>query len=208
MKADTHRHSHTYIYIFFVLYGGVGGGIPLALRNHRNFRRFVFAVPENGAPIPPWRSKRILIPALALGYLDLFTDLATVLSYWRSELFPWFAASLAFIVGPALFTGGFVGRKETPWRGAAAAAQLGLVVEGVVSTKQETYSHSLVAIRVLESLFQALPQVLLQAYVLLVEHDYLALRILSVAVSTLSLATTSTQIVAEHPLSQLRYETT
>lgn len=190
-----------------------GGGIPASLRNHRNFRRFVFAVPENGAPIPPW-SKRSLAPALLLGYLDLFTDLGAVLSYhrWRTggsdDLFPWFATGLAFIVGPALIAGLYVlWQQEAPaswWRAAAAAAQLGLVVEALVSVKEESYSHVLVALRVLEPLFQALPQLLLQAYVLLVDHGFLGLRVFSLVVSTLSLATASTAIVAEHPLSQLR----
>lgn len=182
-----------------------GGGIPLSLRSHRNFRRFVFAVPEHGAPIPPWRSKRSVAPALLLGYLDLFTDLGTVLSYRSSGLYSWFAVGLAFIVAPALCAGGFVFRQEAPWwRGAAATLQLGLLVEALISIKEESYSHALVALRVLEPLFQALPQLLLQAYVLLVNQEHLALRVVSVVASTFSLATASTAIVAEHPLSQIR----
>eukprot|EP00903_Cladosiphon_okamuranus_P006539 g6389.t1 len=183
-----------------------GGGIPLSLRNHRNFRRFVFAVPANGAPIPPWRSKRSVAPALLLGYLDFFTDLGTVLSYRGSGLYWSFAVGLAFIVVPALCSGGFVFRQETPWwRGAASALQLGLLVEALISIKEESYSHALVALRVLEPLFQALPQLLLQAYILLVNREYLALRVVSVVASTFSLAMASTAIVAEHPLSQIRW---
>ncbi|CAM9238329.1 unnamed protein product [Ectocarpus sp. 12 AP-2014] len=182
-----------------------GGGIPLSLRNHCNFRRFVFAIPEHGAPIPPWRSKRSLLPALLLGYLDLFTDLATVLSFWSSGLTPWFAIGFAFIAGPALCAGAYVLREETVGRGIAAATQLGLIVEGLISVKEESYSHALVAMRVLEPLFQSLPMLLLQTHVLLVSEEFLALRVVSVVVSTLSLAVASTGIVAEHPLSQLRW---
>lgn len=162
-------------------------------------------MPEHGAPIPPWRSKRSVAPALLLGYLDLFTDLGTVLSYRSSGLFPWFTVGLAFIVVPALLAGGFVLRQEAPWwRGAAATLQLGLLVEALISIKEETYSHALVALRVVEPLFQALPQLLLQAYVLLVNREFLALRVVSIVASTLSLATAGTAIVAEHPLSQIR----
>ncbi|CAM9715202.1 unnamed protein product [Scytosiphon promiscuus] len=50
-----------------------------------------------------------------------------------------------------------------------------------------------------------MPQVLLQAYMLLVDQEFLALRVVSLAVSTLSLAMASTGILAEHPLSQLRW---
>lgn len=165
----------------------------------------MFAVPEHGAPIPPWRSKRSVAPALLLGYLDLFTDVGTVLSYRSSGLFPLFVVGLAFIVVPSLLAGGYVLRQEAPWwRGAAAATQLGLLVEALVSIKEESYSHNLVALRVIEPLFQALPQLLLQSYVLLVNREFLALRVVSVVASTFSLATASTAIVAEHPLSQLR----
>lgn len=162
-------------------------------------------MPEHGAPIPPWRCKRSVAPALLLGYLDLLTDLGTILSYRRSGLFPFFAIGLAFIVGQALCAGAFVLRQEAPWwRGAAAAAQLGLLVEAAISIKEESYSHALVALRVLEPLFEAMPMLLLQAYVLLVNREFLALRVVSVVASTLSLATASTAIVAEHPLSQIR----
>ncbi|CAM9489885.1 unnamed protein product, partial [Hapterophycus canaliculatus] len=182
-----------------------GGGIPKSLRTHRNFRRFVFAVPELGAPIPPWISKRSLIPALVLGYLDLFTDLLTVLSYGWQGMGRAFAVGLAFIVGPALVGGAYVLRENTVARGAAAAAQLGLVVESFISIREESYSNVLVALRVLDPLFRSFPQLLLQAYVLLVDQGFLGLRVVSVVASTLSLAMASTGIVAEHPLSQLRW---
>ncbi|CAN0167865.1 unnamed protein product, partial [Scytosiphon promiscuus] len=180
-----------------------GGGIPKSLRTHRNFRRFVFAVPELGAPIPPWISKRSLLPAVVLGYLDFFTDLATVLSYGRLGMARAFAVGLAFIIGPALVDGAYVLRENTAARGAAAAAQLGLVVESFISIREESYSNVLVALRVLDPLFRSMPQVLLQAYMLLVDQEFLALRVVSLVVSTLSLAMASTGILAEHPLSQL-----
>lgn len=139
-----------------------------------------------------------------MGYLDLFTDLATVLSYRRSRLAPWFAIGVGLIAGPALCAGAYVLREKTVGRGIAAAAQLGLIVEGLISVKEESYSHALVALRVLEPLFQSLPMLLLQTHVLLVSEEFLALRVVSVLMSALSLAVASTGIVAEHPLSQLR----
>ena len=74
-----------------------------------------------------------------------------------------------------------------------------------MSVKEESYSYLLVALRVLEPLLQSLPMLLLlQAYVLLVDREFLALRVVSVVVSTASLAIASTAVLAEHPLSQLR----
>ena len=181
-----------------------GGGIPRALRKHPNFRRFVFSVPEDGAPIPPWRSKRSLLPALVLGYLDLASDLAAVASY-RSQQRYWFVVGLVFIFGPSLVLGAALVRKESAKRGVAVMAQVGLLVEAYVSIAEERYSHIMVALRLIGPLFESLPQLLLQTYVLLVNREYLALRVFSVAVSTLSLAAATTGVVAEHPLSQFTW---
>ena len=181
-----------------------GGGIPRALRKHPNFKRFVFSVPEDGAPVPPWRSRRSLLPALLLGYLDLASDLAAVASY-RSQQGSWFVVGLVFIFGPSLVLGAALLRKESAKRGVAVMVQIGLLVEAYISIAEERYSHVIVALRLIGPLFESLPQLLLQTYVLLVDREFLAVRVFSVVISTLSLAAATTGVVAEHPLSQVTW---
>lgn len=145
-----------------------------------------------------------MLPALLLGYLDLASDLAAVASY-RSQQRYWFVVGLVFIFGPSLALGAALIRKESAKRGVAVMAQVGLLVEAYVSIAEERYSHIMVALRVIGPLFESLPQLLLQTYILLVNREYLALRVFSVAVSTLSLAAATTGVVAEHPLSQFTW---
>lgn len=165
----------------------------------------MFAVPADGAPIPPWISKRSVIPALALGYLDLFSDLFTVLSYYYTGKTWWFAAGLAFIVGPGLYCGLYVLRNEDFSRRLAAVLHLGLLKEALDSFKKESYSEVLVTLRVIAPLYQSLPQLILQTYVLLVNRDLLPLKLFSMVMSALSLAYAITGVVVEHPLSQLKW---
>ncbi|CAN0065387.1 unnamed protein product [Laminaria digitata] len=84
-------------------------------------------------------------------------------------------------------------------------ARVGLLVEAYISIAEERVSHVIVALRLIGPLFESLPQILLQTYVLLVDREHLAVRVFSVAVSTLSLAAATTGVVAEHPLSQLNW---
>ena len=188
-----------------------GGGIPLSLRKHRNFRRFVFAMLEDGAPIPLWRSTRSVLPALALGYLDLLTDILTALSYRQEEEEkkvgrPWLVMlALVFILVPALVSGAFIFRGVSLPRRLAVALQLGLLTEAIQSFREQSYSQVLVTLRVIQSLFQSLPMLLLQGYVLLVSPENLGLRLLSAAVSAISVSLVATSIIVEHPLSQLKW---
>lgn len=138
-----------------------------------------------------------------LGYLDLLSDLVAALSYPVQSW--WFVVALVFIVGPALFAGVFVLRKEPLPRRAAVVVHLGLLVEAYTSFKEESYSEVLVALRAMQPMYESLPQLMLQAYVLLVNRAYLARRLFSFVMSTLSLAFATTAIVAEHPLSQLKW---
>lgn len=147
-----------------------------------------------------------MLPALLLGYLDLASDLAAVASY-RSQQTYWFVLGLVFIFGPSLALGAALIRKESAKRGLAVMAQVGLLVEAYTSIVEERYSHVLVALRLIGPLFGSLPQLLLQTYVLLVNREYLAVRVFSIAVSTLSLAAATTGVVAEHPLSQFTWAT-
>ena len=147
-----------------------------------------------------------MLPALLLGYLDLASDLAAVASY-RSQLRYWFVVGLVFIFGPSLVLGAALLRKESAKRGLAVMVQAGLLVEAYISIAEERYSHVIVALRLIGPLFESLPQLLLQTYVLLVNREHLGLRVFSVAVSTLSLAAATTGVVAEHPLSQFTWAT-
>lgn len=171
----------------------------------------MFAVPEDGAPIPLWRSIGSVIPALALGYLDLFSDIFTALSYYRQHengeaQWWWFVLSVVFIAAPSIVAGALVSRSLIPLRRLAVVLHMGLFVEAYVSFREKSYSHVLVALRVIQPLFQSLPQLLLQTYVLLVSPGTdLGLRLFSAAMSAISLSFAATAVIAEHPLSQLKW---
>lgn len=171
----------------------------------------MFAVPEDGAPIPLWRSIGSIIPALALGYLDLLSDIFTALSYYRQHdngeaQTWWFVLSVVFIAAPSIIAGAMVSRSMIPVRRLAVVLHLGLLVEAYVSFREKSYSYVLVALRVIQPLFQSLPQLLLQTYVLLVSPGTdLGLRLFSAAMSAISLSFAATAVIAEHPLSQLKW---
>ena len=120
----------------------------------------------------------------------------------------WFAIGSAIIVGPALFTGIVLLHGEEWYRRACVALHLALILEALVSLGDSKYSHVLVMLRVVEPLYESVPQLMLQIYVLLLEWDndvtqWVSWRLLSILVSLLSLAYATTGLVAEQPLSQL-----
>lgn len=142
---------------------------------------------------------------LVLGYLDVFTDVYAVVSYYQVHIW-WFALGLAFLVGPGIVAAIFFLRLETMRTRMYAALHLGLLMEAFNSIENEAYSHVLVTLRVVEPLYESVPQLILQVYALLVEWDdsqWLPGRLLSIALSCFSLAYATTSIVAEQPLSQL-----
>lgn len=147
---------------------------------------------------------------LCLGYLDLGTDVSTVISYYQVHVW-WFALGLTFVVGPALVAAIFFLRNEHPIRRVLVALHLGLLAEAVFSMLDSSYSHVLVSLRVVEPLYESVPQLMLQIYALLFEWEsdkshwsqWLPVRILSIAVSCASLAYAATVLVAEQPLSEL-----
>lgn len=188
----------------------VSGGVPTSLEEHPNRKKFIFGVPPDGAPVPPWSSWTVLVLPLCLGYLDLGTDVLTVISYHQVHMY-WFALGLTFVVGPALVAAIFFLRDEKPLRRILVALHLGLLVEAVASMLGSSYSHVLVSLRVVEPLYESVPQLMLQIYALLFEWEsdkphwsqWLHIRILSIAVSCASLAYAATVLVAEQPLSEL-----
>lgn len=174
----------------------------------------MFSVPEDGAPIPLWRSIGSVIPALALGYLDLLSDIFTALSYFRETRQQengeaqrwWFVLSVVFIAAPSVVAGALVSRSVIPIRRLAVVLHMGLLCEAYVSFREKSYSYVLVALRVIQPLFQSLPQLLLQTYALLVSPGTdLGLRLFSAAMSAISLSFAATAIIVEHPLSQLKW---
>lgn len=151
-----------------------------------------------------------MVLPLFLGYLDLGTDVSTVISYYQVHMW-WFALGLTFVVGPALVAAIFFLREEEPVRRVLVALHLGLLAEALFSVVEESYSHVLVSLRVVEPLYESVPQLMLQVYALLLEWDgdsshwsqWLPVRLLSIVVSCASLAYAVTGLVAEQPLSDL-----
>ena len=188
----------------------VTGGVPRSLRQHpnRNPQDFIFGIPEDGAPVPTWNSWTNVVFPLVLGYLDLGTDVAAVISYYRAGHHWWFALGLMFIVGPALFAAIVVLSGEAKLRRVFVALHLGLLAEAWVSLMDASYSHVLVSLRVVEPLYESTPQLMLQMYVLLLEWGregakWPIWRIFSIVTSWFSLAYAVTGLVAEHPLSNV-----
>ncbi len=183
------------------------GGVPGSLRRHpnRNPQDFVFGIPEDGAPVPTWSSWTSVVFPLVVGYVDLGTDVAAVVSYLAAGHPFWFSLGLMFIVVPALFAAIYILRGEHRWRRFFVALHLGLLAEAWVSMADRSYSHVLVSLRVVEPLYESTPQLLLQTYVLMLEwgDGWPVFRILSIVASWFSLAYAVTGLVAEHPLSHL-----
>ncbi|CAM9556476.1 unnamed protein product [Ectocarpus sp. 6 AP-2014] len=186
------------------------GGVPTSLEKHRNRRDFVFGVPPDGAPVPPYKSWLSVLVPLVVGYADLGTDVSTVISYYQVHMW-WFAIGLTFLVGPALVAAFFFLREEDWYRRVFVALQLGLLWEAIASVSDEKYSHVLVSLRVVEPLYESVPQLMLQLYALLLEwksdsshwSHWLPLRLLSIVVSCASLAYATTGLVAEQPMSEM-----
>ncbi|CAM9316116.1 unnamed protein product [Ectocarpus sp. 8 AP-2014] len=120
----------------------------------------------------------------------------------------WFALGMIFIIGPALFAAIVLLRREDWLRRGLVALQLGMVFEALVSWGSSTYSPVLASLRVMEPLYESVPQLMLQLYGLLLEWDndgtrWLSRRLLSIVFSCFSLAYATTGLVAEQPLSRL-----
>lgn len=160
--------------------------------------------------MPPYKSWLSVVVPLVVGYADLGTDVSTVISYYQVHMW-WFAIGLTFLVGPALVAAFFFLREEDLYRRVFVALHLGLLWEAIASVSDEKYSHVLVSLRVVEPLYESVPQLMLQLYALLLEwksdsshwSQWLPLRLLSIVVSCASLAYAATGLVAEQPMSEL-----
>ncbi|CAN0398301.1 unnamed protein product, partial [Ectocarpus fasciculatus] len=198
--------------IFFVPIAPlVAGGVPRSLLEHPKRKEglnFFFHVTEDGAPVPAYKSWKGVAIQLVLGYADIGTDVLAVVSYHQAHHMWWFALGLIFIIGPALFAAVVLLRRENWVQRTLVALHLGMLVEALVSWENSTYSPILASLRMMEPLYESVPQLMLQLYGLLLEWDsegaqWLPTRLLSIVFSCFSLAYATTGLVAEQPLSRL-----
>ncbi|CAB1109028.1 unnamed protein product [Ectocarpus sp. CCAP 1310/34] len=158
-----------------------GGEIPKRLAEHPRFKKFIVGRAMDGPPLPhindTGHAVKILIVPVALGYLDLTSDLYTPTTI-QATYFE-FTCGRRFLV----------------------ATQLSLLLEAVFSAASRTYSPVLALVRVIEPLFESVPQLLLQLYAMLLLWSETSLsnsdlngRVISVCISTVSLAYAATDV--------------
>ncbi|CAN0235143.1 unnamed protein product, partial [Ectocarpus fasciculatus] len=104
---------------------------------------------------------------LVLGYADIGTDVLAVVSYYKAHHMWWYALGLIFIIGPALFAAIVLLRRENWFRRVLVALQLGMLVEALASWSNSAYSPTLASLRMMEPLYESVPQLMLQLYGLL-----------------------------------------
>ncbi|CAM9873888.1 unnamed protein product, partial [Ectocarpus fasciculatus] len=104
---------------------------------------------------------------LVLGYADVGTDVLAVVSYFEAHHMWWFALGLVFIIGPAVFAAIVLLRRENWLRRVLVALHLGLLYEAWASWDASTYSPVLASLRMMEPLYESVPQLMLQLYGLL-----------------------------------------
>ncbi|CAN0330719.1 unnamed protein product, partial [Ectocarpus sp. 4 AP-2014] len=131
-----------------------------------------------------------------------------VVSYYQADHMWWFALGMVFIIGPALFAAMVLLRREHWLRRSLVGLQLGMLVEALVSWGGSRFSPVLASLRMMEPLYESVPQLMLQLYGLLLEWDndgtqWLSRRLMSIVFSCFTLAYATTGLVAEQPLSRL-----
>ncbi|CAM9712751.1 unnamed protein product [Scytosiphon promiscuus] len=142
----------------------------------------------------------ILILPVLLGYFDLGSDLYTAVSYYKTGHPFWFGLGLLFALGPAIIVSAFFLPSSSEWyRRVLIATQLSLLWEAWQTVDQRVYSPILALVRVIEPLFEAVPQLFLQLYALLVlwsetPSSLLVSRVVSVCISATSLAYAATDV--------------
>ncbi|CAN0551228.1 unnamed protein product [Ectocarpus sp. 12 AP-2014] len=182
-----------------------GGEIPKRLAEHPRFKKFIVGSAMDGPPLPhvndTGHAVKILIVPVALGYLDLASDLYTAVSYYNSGHLFWFVLVVAFALGPAVIVSAFFLPEFTCGRRFLVATQLSLLLEAVFTAASRTYSPVLALVRVIEPLFESVPQLLLQLYAMLLLWSETSLsnsdlngRVISVCISTVSLAYAATDV--------------
>lgn len=115
-----------------------------------------------------WHALQILWLPVLLSYLDIYTDLETAVTYYNADHVVWGTLGLVF----ALLPGFIVAILFLPGVSVAgrlmAVLQLSVLVEALNTAKEKAYSRTLALVRVVEPLFEAVPQLLLQLHAILV----------------------------------------
>ncbi|CAN0245952.1 unnamed protein product, partial [Ectocarpus sp. 4 AP-2014] len=109
----------------------------------------------------------ILFLPILLGYADLSSDLNTAVSYYKSGHADWFGLGLLFALGPPVIVAAFYLDGYDWHRRVFVATQLSLLYEALVTLDDYNYSPVLALVRVVEPLFESVPQLLLQLYAML-----------------------------------------
>ncbi|CAM9376069.1 unnamed protein product, partial [Ectocarpus fasciculatus] len=190
------------------------GPIPRELKKHCNFRRFdIPGLALDGAPLPEVdhedHAMEIVIVPVLLGYFDLGSDLYTAWSYYESGHPIWFGLGLLFALGPAVVVSVFFLSDCEWYRRVLVATQLSLLWEAWETVQEAKYSELLALVRVIEPLFESVPQLMLQLYALLVlwietsSGSHLVSRVVSVCISATSLAYCATDVCSVDSLLSL-----
>ncbi|CAM9822664.1 unnamed protein product, partial [Laminaria digitata] len=163
----------------------------------------------DGPPLPAVdidNAIKILILPVVLGYADLASDLYTAVSYYQSYDYVLFGLGLVFAVGPAIILSAYFLSGVHWFRRVLVATQLGLLFEAIVTFNSASdyggeYSPVLALVRVVEPLFESVPQLLLQLYAMLrlwaetsSSPSRLGWRVVSVCTSAASLAYAATDL--------------
>ncbi|CAM9375980.1 unnamed protein product [Ectocarpus sp. 4 AP-2014] len=157
---------------------------------------------------PPFRAVtddlhaiKIVSVSVVLGFADLASDLYTAVSYYKTNDFVSFRLGLFFPLGPAVVMSAFCLSGAGWYRRFFVATQLSLLPEAWKTADEEGYSPVLALLRVVQPLFESVPELLLQLYALLrlgtetsSSSSRLAWRVVSVCISVASLAYAATDI--------------
>ncbi|CAM9642738.1 unnamed protein product, partial [Ectocarpus sp. 13 AM-2016] len=174
--------------------------IPTEVVNLRNFDNFNTGVLDaESSPLP---TGTVMLQVF-FGYLDLVSDLIAAVSYYESGDLFWFAFVLVFALGPGVIASVFflaptMVRVRVPWmRRVFVATQLSLLGEAWRNVVKRRFTPILELVRLIEALFESVPQLLLQLYAALLlwsSRERNVLRLGSVCISAGSLAYNATDI--------------
>lgn len=195
------------------------GPIPKELLRHPRFSQFKTGLAKptgldlDEINVPDVNSrfdalKKVILPVL-LGYADLVSDLQTAFSYYKSNHFVWCVLVLIFALTPSVVLSIFYLSRIRWERRVLVALQLSLLVEAGRTVKDEIYSPVVALLRVVEPLLEAVPQLLLQLYVMLrvwneemLSSTSLVFRVASVCMSAVSLAYAATDLSSVEKLKE------
>lgn len=159
----------------------------------------------HGPPLPEVEDRfsaiKLTVVPVLLGYFDLGSDLYTAASYYKSGHPAWFGLGLFFALAPAVAVSAFFLPGSEWYRRVLVATQLSLLVEAYETVVGRKDSDVLALLRIVEPLFEAVPQLILQLYALLLlwietslSLSRLVWRVASLCISATSLAHSVTDV--------------